>query len=383
MKQKSLVSRLILLIIFFLIFFQAALNNRDKTYSSDSNLPVIRSAQLTQVSQFEIIGNSGWGGLSGNPWFEGSGTFLDPYIISNISIICDDWDIDNLYCILIKNSDVYFIIQNSRFFFNSYGASGYEIAAIYLENVENGIIYNNEFNSDDSESIQLRDSNNVNLINNNINKGGIGIYIISSNNINTSGNSITDCYGGISSGSSHSNSFYNNEIRLTDNFFRKFGLSDPWYYGISLYSSSYNNITENHFYCIPRPIDYRESNFGNLVENNYIHTCAFYDYHRILDIEMIISGLLLIGGIIAIVVQHFRFPNKRKVLGIISVIISLCTMGLLTHGVYNLNYGYIPYWERQYYQIGLVFLFLGSLAFLLLGINLIRKARKGRSLKDT
>ena len=375
MKQKNIVSILILLISISLIFFQATVNKMDKTSSSDPNPPIIHSAQLTQVSQFEITGNSGWAGLSSMPWFQGSGTFHDPYIISNISIITDDWSINDLYCISIKNSNVYFIIRNSRFFFNSYGASGYEIAAIYLENVENGIIYNNEFNSDDSESIQLRDSNNLTLINNNINKGGIGIYIMSSDHVNTSGNSITDCYGGIHLDSSSYNFFYNNEIRLTDNFLRINGLSDPWYYGISLYSSHYNNISENHFYCIPNPLDYRGSNSGNLAENNYIHTCVFYDYRGILDIEMIISGLLLIGVIITIAVQHSRFPNKKKVSGILFTIISLCAIGLLIHVVYNLNYGYIPSWEMDYYWMGLFALFAGYSASLLIGIRLIIRSR--------
>jgi len=375
MKQKNIVSKLILLISISLIFFQVTVNKMDKTSSSDPNPPIIHSAQLTQVSRFEIIGNSGWAGLSSMPWFQGSGTFLDPYIISNISIITDDWSINDLYCILIKNSNVYFIIQNSRFFFKSYGTSGYEIAAIYMENVENGIIYNNEFNSDDSESFQLRDSNNVTLINNNINKGGIGILIMSSDHVNTSGNSITDCYGGIHLHSSHYNSFHNNEIRLTDNFLRINGLSDPWYYGISLYLSNFNNITENHFYCIPNPLKYEVSNFGNLDENNYIHTCLFYDYRGILDMEMIISGLLLIGVIIAIAVQHSRFPNKKKVSGILFTIISLCAIGLLIHGVYNLNYGYIPYWEQSYYWIALFALFACYSASLLNGIRLIIRSR--------
>ena len=128
MKQKNIVSKLILLIFISLIFFQVTVNNMDKTSSSDFNPPLIRSAQLTQVSQFEIIGNSGWAALSSMPWFQGSGTFHDPYIISNISIITDDWSLNDLYCILIKNSNVYFIIQNSSFFFNSYGSGGYEIA---------------------------------------------------------------------------------------------------------------------------------------------------------------------------------------------------------------------------------------------------------------
>lgn len=375
MKQKNIVSKLILLIFISLIFFQVTVNNMDKTSSSDFNPPLIRSAQLTQVSQFEIIGNSGWAALSSMPWFQGSGTFHDPYIISNISIITDDWSLNDLYCILIKNSNVYFIIQNSSFFFNSYGSGGYEIAAIYMENVENGIIYNNEFNSDDSECIQLRESNNLTLINNNINKGGNGIRISNSDHINVSGNSITDCYGGIQLSSSSYNSFYNNEIRLTNNFFRIYGISDPWFYGISLYSSHNNNISGNHFYCVPNPVKYEGSSFGNLDENNYIHTCVFYDYRGILDMEMLISGLLLIGVVIAIAAQHSRFPNKKKVSGILFTIISLCAIGLLIHGVFNLNYGYIPYWEQSYYWMGLFGLFVGYSASLLIGIRLIIRSR--------
>ena len=117
MKQKNIVSKLILLIFISLIFFQATVNNMDKTSSSNSNPPIIRSAQLTQVSRFEIIGNSGWAGLSSMPWFQGTGTFHDPYIISNISINTIGFHC----CISIKTSDVYFIIQNSKFLLDTQG----------------------------------------------------------------------------------------------------------------------------------------------------------------------------------------------------------------------------------------------------------------------
>ena len=65
------------------------------------------------------------------------------------------------------------------------------------------------------------------------------------------------------------------------------------------------------------------------------HTCYFYNPREILDIEMIISGIILIGGIIAILVQHFRFPKRKKVVGIVLMVINLCVLGLLFHATYN------------------------------------------------
>jgi len=91
-------------------------------------------------------------------------------------------------------------------------------------------------------------------------------------------------------------------------------------------------------------------------------------------------GILLIGGTITVAVQHFRFPNRKKISGIILVMITLCVMGLLTHGIYDLSL--MSWWETSYYGIQLFLLFLANLALLLLGINLIRKSRKERSSID-
>ncbi len=94
-----------------LMFTHLALNRGDKIISSNKSPVVVNTAQLTEINySIYINNNSDWGALSGNSWFQGSGTFLDPYIISNITIINPRFPYTSRISII--NTTVYFIIQN-------------------------------------------------------------------------------------------------------------------------------------------------------------------------------------------------------------------------------------------------------------------------------
>ncbi len=371
MNQKKLVSRLILLLLFSILFFQAALFYRVKASPNFFASTTLNSAQLTPVNRIEINSNSDWIGLSGYPWFQGNGTFLDPYIISNISIYGDINDRNN---IAINNSSVYFIIQNSRFVLDA-NFIGLGVAGIYLQNVENGTIYNNEFNNaDEASCIELRECYNISIVKNNAIEGFYGFNIHDSEKINVSNNVITDCFSGISLNNCNYSSFYNNEIRLTENYYsvaHKRGY-EPNNYGISLYYSNFNNISENHFYCIPYPIfDYYNS-VGNIIENNIIHSCDRYDPMIVLNAEFLISFLSMVGIIILLSVIARKYPQRKRMVGIVSIILSFGIMGLLTHGAYNVGL-VVAWYQRMYYIMGLVALIGVNLTLLILSSRLIIK----------
>jgi len=373
MKQKKFALKLIFLIFVSLFFFQVALNNRDKTSSSFSTPATLNTAQLTETMPIEINNNSDWTGLTGFSWFQGNGTADDPYIISSISISLSN----ESNCITISNSNVSFIIQNSKF-----STVGYYTYGIDLSNCEKGIIYNNEFYSGPQLSgkfIYTNDCYNVSIINNNVHHAYMGFSLIDSDNLNVTGNLITDCYTGIHLGHCDNSYFSHNEIRLTENF-----PGDPNIgFGIELWYSDFNTIVENNFYCVPYCFAYEDTSTGNTIENNNCYRCEFYNQKETLDLELLISIIILIGELIATLVIQYRFPNRKRILGIILVGISLGVMGLLAHAVYNvielipnLFYSYRIMFLMVFYIPSLGGLFAGHLASILIGRKLIRKYGK-------
>jgi len=373
MKQKNFVSKLIFLICVSIIFFQTAVNNRDETSSNFSTPTTLNSAQLTETIPIEINNNSDWTGLTGFSWFQGNGTAHDPYIISSISINITS----ESNCITINNSNVSFIIQNSKFSIASSLSNG-----IDLSNCEKGIIYDNEFYGGPQVSgrcIFTDDCYNVSIINNNVNHAYMGFSLIDSDNLNVTGNLITDCYTGIHLGHCDNSYFSHNEIRLTENF-----PGDPNIgFGIELWYSDFNTIVENNFYCVPYCFAYEDTSTGNTIENNNCYRCEFYNQKETLDLELLISIIILIGELIATLVIQYRFPNRKRILGIILVGISLGVMGLLAHAVYNvielipnLFYSYRIMFLMVFYIPSLGGLFAGHLASILIGRKLIRKYGK-------
>ena len=172
------------LLVPFLIFSitsQIYTNQEEPDYNGD----VVKNPKKSGywiVSPIIIDGNSGWETASSTyDWITGSGTWIDPYIIDNVTI-------DGGYSdsgILIKNSNVYFIIRNVTVY---HSGAGSQEAGIVLNSVSNGILTNNNF-SDNYNGVYIVYGNNntlsENIVSNNIKNG---IYLDSSNNNTVSGN---------------------------------------------------------------------------------------------------------------------------------------------------------------------------------------------------
>lgn len=110
------------------------LTNENIYNDNETNL---KTAGYWVISPIIIDGNSSWETANSTyDWITGSGTWIDPYVIENVTI--DGGYSDS--CILIRNSNVYFIIRNCTVY-HSGGNSG--DAGIVLDNVNKGILYNN------------------------------------------------------------------------------------------------------------------------------------------------------------------------------------------------------------------------------------------------
>ncbi|MFX0005964.1 MAG: nitrous oxide reductase family maturation protein NosD [Promethearchaeota archaeon] len=110
-------------------------------------------------------GTNNWNWASTQPWCQGSGTLADPYIIENLILDANGSE----SCILIKNSNVYFTIQNCKMFNALYGG-------IWLVNVHNCEILNNDiFNN--SQGVKLDNCEQSYLFENRIHYNEIGIHI--------------------------------------------------------------------------------------------------------------------------------------------------------------------------------------------------------------
>ncbi|MBY8984146.1 MAG: right-handed parallel beta-helix repeat-containing protein [Candidatus Lokiarchaeota archaeon] len=197
-----------------------------------------------------------WSWAASQSWCRGSGTELDPYIIENLNL--DGNNIDS--CISIKNSEKYFTI-NGCIVYNA-GPSQTD-AGIYLNNVTNGNLIQNDCSNNGYVGIHLNGSNNNLISRNSVNNNAIhgiavwanceeniilgntinkntqdGVHIVNSHNNTISQNTIKDNFHNDMSGLYLSNSLDNT---INENTFHNN------YYGIDLYLSDYNVIYENVF----------------------------------------------------------------------------------------------------------------------------------------
>ena len=143
-------------------------SNRILDYSDDSNLDN-KNLKISAVSgKIHIINNSGWVEFRNAGNCTGSGNYTHPYIIKDLVI--DGGDSGS--CILIENSDVYFKIENCTLF-NS------DTSGLYLKNVSNGKILNNNC-SFNNNGIQTSFSKNNTILGNIANNNSFyGIYLTS------------------------------------------------------------------------------------------------------------------------------------------------------------------------------------------------------------
>ena len=121
----------------------------------------------------------------------GNGTYSNPYIIEDLEIDGEG----SGSCIVIRNSEVYFRIENCTLF-NS--GEGYSEAGIKLDNVNNGQILNNNCSNNNNKGIRLWNCNNSIISGNTVNKNVFyGIALYGSHNNTISGNTISNTLIGI------------------------------------------------------------------------------------------------------------------------------------------------------------------------------------------
>ena len=168
---KSKAKTLILLTLLIIFLFSSIFNSRFSKNTITNNNYI----EFNEKDQIQIK-LSGFWNLTGSPiliddynlsnnwaytashyaWCSGSGTWADPYVIENVTI--DGQGLGN--CIEIRNSDAYFIVRNCSLY-NS-GSSYYNDAAIYLNNIDNGKIINNDCSDNIHYGMYLSDCNNNN-----------------------------------------------------------------------------------------------------------------------------------------------------------------------------------------------------------------------------
>jgi hypothetical protein len=137
--------------------------------------------------------------------------------------------------------------------------------------------------------------------------------------------------------------------------------------------SHFNTITENHFYCIPNPFEYWGSNTGNVIENNFVHSCVIYNPRTVLVVELLISSISMVSIIISLYVVARKYPRRKKLVGIVSTVITLGIMGILGHGAYNLSF--LTAWDSIIYGVALIPLIGVNLAILILSMRAINGSR--------
>ena len=127
-----------------------------------------------------------WSWAESQPWFGGgNGTKINPYRLENITIKNSESYI-NIY-----NSDVYFILKDCTLSNDSISETGfYPGIGIYLKNVSNGYIQNNNI-SQLLYGIYMFECSNNSIINNSLIRISHGIFIKSSGTMIISYNEIT------------------------------------------------------------------------------------------------------------------------------------------------------------------------------------------------
>ncbi len=177
---------IILLITFFTLIISSICSeiyNFDFTQDTKDNLDngVLKSSTFWTLNPIHIDNN--WTETNNtNTWCNGKGTFTEPYVIENVTIDGKNSD----YCLLIENTDEFFIIRNCTFD-NTSKSIG---SGIYLNYVHNGTLFNNTCSQNNRIGIRLNKSNNNTIFNNSLCSMRTGIYTRESDYVNFTKNDI-------------------------------------------------------------------------------------------------------------------------------------------------------------------------------------------------
>ena len=272
MKSKTKVSFLFTLLIIFL--FSSTYNGRFSKYIiTNENYLEFDEKNQVQIKQsgfWDLTGNPiyiddlatgvgahNWTWAETQPWCSGSGNWTAPYIIEDVNI--DGQDSGN--CLEIRNSIVYFIIQNCILYNSGSSSSN---TGLKLDNVDNGKVINNNCSNNNYYGINLWYSDNNTLSGNTAsNNNKPGVHLGGSNNNTLSGNTASNNNApGISIIDSNNNTLSENTASNNDG------------QGIFLNESnnstlSVNIASNNDFYGIEIHESNNNTLLGNTANNNY------------------------------------------------------------------------------------------------------------------
>lgn len=258
-------------------------------YDSESGYWILNPLLIDNTG----IGDYTWLEVANLPWCTGSGTLVDPYIINNIKIN----GLNQASCLTIRSSSVYFEIQNCSFY-NS-GSNLYD-GGIKLIATLNGKLISNNCSFNNGNGIVVISCQSIVIAENSINHNErAGIVLIDSSNIDIMDNKETinfnDLYG-IYLFNSHYNDITNNTINNN-------GI------GIYLNQSNYNTIDWNTLLGNSRAIV--DNGIGNILGSNNVLPPGGFPFN-ILIIILIVS-LAIVGVTVAVILIKRRrsIPTQK------------------------------------------------------------------------
>ncbi len=285
MKNKKLFTILAILLLiscFFNLKFNPSENQNNAKLKNEYGL---KNSKISE--KFSIDGNQGWIDFRTEGNCSGSGLYGDPYVIEDL--IIDGGGLGT--GIIIKNSDVYFKIENTTTYNCDIG--------IEFENVSNGTLVKNNCSRNNDYAIYISGnhnniSNNLasvkrdacirlngtynNISGNNMTDSSRGLWLWGSYNI-VSNNLVENCTSGISIHDGYNNISNNNIVNIEQSnpidIFSDYNIVSNniimnSIVGIGV-SGSYNNISRNILYDnYLYGVDLREDGGYNLVYANNI-----------------------------------------------------------------------------------------------------------------
>jgi len=167
-----------------------------------------------------------------NEWLDvnADGSSGNPYILANIILDAQGGSFD---CLTIKNSEVFFKVENCNFF-NTNPLRDYN--GVTLINVINGTITANNCSYNGGDGISLENSVDNRITANIVHNNEVGIYMDQSSNNPIDDNDVySNIYGMRLSGS------HNNRIKYNDVYWNREG-------GIRIVGSNINTLTSNKIF---------------------------------------------------------------------------------------------------------------------------------------
>lgn len=244
MKRRNLAIIILSLIITFHLSFLSF------ERSHEPNL-VIKKAGFWELSEIYIEDDDplkNWAITAATePWCSGSGTWIDPFIIENVTIN----GLNSGSCITIYDSNAYFIIRNCTVYNSGNNLPSLD-SGIKIKNSENGKIFNNTCRNNNGFGISFEDANNCTAEQNTVeNNDWSGFFLnIEYDNVNCDNNQITnnnitynDEYGIYIDGN------YNPSVTdIKFNLISNNNISYNGLDGIRIRLSEYNTISNNRIY---------------------------------------------------------------------------------------------------------------------------------------